>query len=241
MMLLVACNTPPAIQRPREGAPPIAGGTPVRLESALPPPTLAAAGALLPSPTPVVPDPAPPSPSPDVFAVASPASSPGVAPVISGLQPAPGANLPAGDIVIGARISGTGDLTDVMAYVDGEAVPIEVGGPSIRVKTVSFVRTFASGTHEVRIQARDEHGQLGGYRWQFSIGAGRQPVTAPTARPTAPPAVAPPSGTGPAVVPPRTQIPIPTRIPAPQPTRATTAPPPPVQPVNPNATRTPPR
>lgn len=195
------------------------------------------------SPTPVVPDPAPPSPSPGSIAAPSPASSPGVAPIISGLQPAPGANLPAGDVVIGARVSGTGDLTDLMAYVDGEAVPIEVGGPSIRVKTVSFVRTFASGTHEVRIQARDEHGQLGGYRWQFSVGAGRQPVTAPTGRPIAT-AVPPPGGAGPAVVPPRTQIPIPTRIPAPPqpaPTRANTVPPPPVQPANPTGTRLPPR
>jgi hypothetical protein len=209
--LILGCGTPPPITRPREGAPPIAGGTPVRLESALPPPTLAAAGALASTATPTAAPEPPPSPSPEPPVAASPVSSPGVSPIISGLQPAPGSNLPAGDVVIGARVTGSSDLVDVTAFVDGEPVPVDLEGPAIRVKTVSFVRTFGGGTHEIRIQARDQHGQLGGYRWQFSVGAPRQPVAPPTSRaPTATPAVR--------AVPQRTQVPIPTRIPTRPPT-----------------------
>jgi hypothetical protein len=196
ILVLSACTAPP-VQRPREGAPPIAGGTPVRLENVAPP-TLSTSAGLLPSATPTV---APAGPSP--VAAASPVGSPGLSPIISSLQPAPGATLPAGDVVIGARISGTSDLVDVTAFVDGESIPVELGAVAVRVKNISFVRTFASGGHEVRIQARDDRGQIGGYRWQFSIGAPRQPATGPTPRP--------PTATS--AVPPRTQIPIPTRRP----------------------------
>jgi hypothetical protein len=95
---------------------------------------------------------------------------------------------------------------DVTAFVDGEEVPLDLGAGTgtVRVRTVSFVRTFISGTHEVRIQARDERGQFGGYRWQFSIGTPRQQIAAP---PTIRPAAATPA------VQPRPTIPIPTRRP----------------------------
>jgi hypothetical protein len=106
-------------------------------------------------------------------------------------------------VVISARVSGSSDLVDVTAFVDGEQVALEPIGPSVRVKVVSFVRTFAVGTHEVRIQARDQKGQLGGYRWQFTIGGGRQPAEAPATKPVTPTSA----------VQPRTPIPIPTRRP----------------------------
>jgi hypothetical protein len=202
LMLLVGCNAPP-VQRPREGAPPIGASTPVRLENVLPS-TLAPAGNLNPTPTP---EPPPPSPPPAV--AASPAASPGspgLYPIVSGLQPAPGATLPAGDVVIGARVTGSSDLTDITAFIDGEAVTIDLEGPPVRVRTVSFVRSFASGTHEIRIQARDDRGQLGGYRWQFSIGAPRQPAAVPEPKP----AVAP-TPTSPLIT--RTPLPLPTRRP----------------------------
>jgi hypothetical protein len=192
-ILLAACNPPP-VARPREGAQPVAGGTAIRLE-AIPPPTLSIAGGLIPTATPTdTPEPTPP-PSPGVvIAGASPFGSPGLSPIITGLQPAPGSALPAGDVVISARISGTSDLVDVAAFVDGEEIPLDLSNGTVRTKTVSFVRTFVSGTHEVRVQARDEHGQLGGYRWQFSVGGGRQPVvSAPP--PQATPAPAAPTGT----------------------------------------------
>jgi hypothetical protein len=214
VVLLAAC-APPPVQRPREGAPPIAGGTPIRLEPAVPA-TLSAY--VLPTST-STPEP-PGSPSPGVASSPGPAGSPGLAPIISGLQPAPGASLPAGDVVISARISGSTDLVDVTAFVDGEAVELEPVGPSVRVKTISFVRTFTGGSHEVRIQARDDRNQLGGYRWQFAVGAGRQPAAAPTAAKPAPPTSA---------VQTRTPIALPTRRPTvalPAPAPAKPSPPP---------------
>lgn len=198
LLLGAAACAPRPVERPREGAPPIVGGTPVRLEN-LAPPTLAPAANLVATATPTAEPPAPPSPSPLPVA-ASPAASPGLYPIISGLQPAPGASLPPGDVVIGARVTGSSDLVDIVAYLDGEPITIDVGGPEVRVKTISLVRTLAAGTHEVRIQARDAHGQLGGYRWQFTVGAGRSAPAAPTARPTA-------------ASPTRTPVPVPTRRP----------------------------
>lgn len=192
-LLLAACAQPPPAQRPRDGArpQPVVEGTPLRLE-AIPPPTLSIAGGLIPTPTPTeTPDLPPPSPSPGRGAIAgaSPAASPGLSPIISGLQPAPSSTLPAGDVVISARVSATSDLVDVTAFVDGEAVPLDLANGTPRLKTVSFVRTFISGTHEVRVQARDERGQIGGYRWSFNIGAPRQAAPVPARAATATPAV----------------------------------------------------
>jgi hypothetical protein len=148
------------------------------------------------------------SPSPAV--VGSP-GLPGLSPIISGLQPAPGASLPAGDVVISARISGSADLVDVTAFVDGEGVEIEPVGPGVRVKTVSFVRTFGGGSHEVRIQARDDKNQFGGYRWQFTVGVPRQPAAAPASAPPPTAAAKPAAPTSPVLN--RTPAPVPTRRP----------------------------
>jgi hypothetical protein len=195
MLLLVSCvNRAP--ERPREGAAPVIGGTPVRLEGGVPP-TLAAPSSFSATPTPLV-FATDPSPSPVPVLAASPAASPGLYPVISSLLPAPGATLPPGDIVIGARITGSSDLTDIVAYVDGEAIPVDVGGTSVRLKVVNLVRTLAVGPHEVRIQVRDQFGQLGGYRWQFTVSPGGRIQTEPTPRPTLD-------------LPTRTPLPIPTR------------------------------
>jgi hypothetical protein len=217
VLLLVACTPQPPAQRPRDGARPVFG-TPLQLES-IPPPTLSIAGGLIPTSTPLPttePMPSPPSPSPRVVAGASPNASPGLSPIVSGLQPAPSSTLPAGDIVISARVSATSDLIDVLAFVDGEEIPLDLGAGTPRIKTISFVRTFISGSHEVRVQARDDRGQIGGYRWQFNVGAPRQAAPLPPRVPTATSAV--PSFTPP---------PIPTR----RPTQAS-APPPPPAPTN---------
>jgi hypothetical protein len=202
----MACE-PPRVERPREGAAPIVGGTPVRVENPVPP-TLVAASSLSQTATPTVILRPPPSPSPGITIAGSPAPlvSPGIPPIISSLQPAPGASLPAGDVVIGARVSGSSDLVDVLAFVDGEDVPVDLGETPVRVKMVSFVRTLDGGTHEIRIQARDERGQLGGYRWQFTVGVPRQPVRAPAPAPTVRPAPTSPIRA-------RTPVPAPTRRP----------------------------
>ena len=75
--------------------------------------------------------------------------------------------------MIGARVTGSSDLSDIIAYIDGEAVTIDLGGPSVRLKVVNLVRSLSIGPHEIRIQVRDKTGQLGGYRWQFTVSPGR--------------------------------------------------------------------
>jgi hypothetical protein len=232
LLLVVAC-APTPLTRPREGAPP-SGGTPSRLADG-PPPTLVGASVLSQTVTPT-PEPPPASPSP--VAAASPPGSPGAYPVISGLQPAPGTTLPAGDIVIGARVSASSDLTEVIVTIDGEPVSVDISGPPTRVKVVSMVRAFAQGSHELRVQARDDRGQLGGYRWQFTVGTPRQsiptsppkptmpeeptatPFVLPTRRPTITPLPRPPLQTpGPApkpVIQPAVQTVLPVLIPPPR-------------------------
>jgi hypothetical protein len=169
---VAACGRP--IDRPRDGARPIAvGASPGRLLPE-PPPTLAPATTLIATPVP------PPAPSPVPAIVASPARSPGVYPIISNIQPAPGAALPPGDVVIGARVTGSSNLTTVLALVDGEPFQPPLGDPPGRSLSFSFVRELAAGPHEVRIEARDEAGQTGGYRWQFTVGP-RQAPPLPTA------------------------------------------------------------
>lgn len=192
--LIAACTRP--IDRPRDGAQPIAAGaTPGRLLPE-PPPTLAPASNLVATSTPVP----PPSPVP---LAASPARSPGVYPIISNIQPAPGASLPPGDVVIGARITGSSNLVTVLALVDGEPFQPTLSNPPSRSMVLSFVRQLPAGPHEVRIEARDESGQAGGYRWQFTVGP-RQ--AAPDSTRSAPPAAdsALPTPAVPTLPPPRT-------------------------------------
>lgn len=199
-LLLAACDrTGPPPERPREGArPAIAAGSSARSG---PPPTLAPAAALRITPTPMpAPTVASPSPVAGLSPVATgPSPSPSIYPIISNLQPAPGATLPVGDVVIGARVTTSMDLVDLVLILNDEAVPQDVSRPNERVKTVSMVRSLAAGTYDVRVQARDQQGQLGGYRWQFTVGSGRRQAGAtPPPRPTSslptiavPPAVAP--------------------------------------------------
>jgi hypothetical protein len=196
LLLLVACDyqTP---DRPREGAPPLGASTPARPVS-LVPPTLAPASNLALTPT-ELPFAAVASPLPSPLIPLSPIASPGLYPIISSFLPAPGATLPPGDVVIGARITGSSDLVDVVAYIDGEAVPVDMGGQAVRIKVVNLVRSLDAGSHEIRMQARDNRGQVGGYRWQFMVSAGRA-VPRATVEPLPP-------------LPTLTPLPIPTRRP----------------------------
>ena len=175
-LLVVACTRPPT-SRPREGAPPSSLG---RLATE-PPPTLAPAAGLV--PTAAASD---STATPAPVATPSVSASPGVYPIISNMQPPPGAALPPGDIVIGARVTGSSTLVDVLAFVDGEPFQPSIGNPASRSMVFSFVRQLENGVHEVRIQARDDRGQSGGYRWEFTVGP-RQPL----------PTVTPPSITDP--------------------------------------------
>lgn len=114
--------------------------------------------------------------------MASPVGSPGVYPIVSNIQPAPGSAVPPGEVVIGARVAGASALVDVLAFVDGEPFQPGVVSSASRSIVFSVVRDLGVGSHEVRIQARDDRGHTGGYRWQFTVGP-RQPPPPPTSMP----------------------------------------------------------
>ncbi|MBA2450359.1 MAG: Ig-like domain-containing protein [Chloroflexi bacterium] len=174
-LLLAACTRP--VDRPRDGAQPLAaGGAAGRLLSE-PPPTLAPAASLAVMPTIAAPTVAP-SPPPE----ASPGRSGGIYPLITNIQPTPGSALPPGEVVIGARVTGAGNLSSVLAFVDGNPYQPLAANPPSRSLSFSFVRELELGQHEVRIEARDESGQMGLYRWQFTIGPRPPPATVPPPR-----------------------------------------------------------
>jgi hypothetical protein len=171
-LLAAACSRP--VDRPRDGAAPLAPGAPVAPLLPAPPPTLQPAANLLATPTPG-PTTVPPTQTP----VASPVRMPGVYPILSNMQPTPGSALPPGQVVIGARVTGPSNLVEVLAFVNGEPLPVPPATPPSRTTTVSFVRQLEVGTYEVRIEARDDRGQSGDQRWQFTVGP-RQPPPVPT-------------------------------------------------------------
>lgn len=165
----VACA--PTGERPRDGAKPAAPGSAPSKLLTEPPPTL------VPPPRASTPTPAPAV----AQASPSPVGSPGIRPVISSIRPAPGTQIAPGDVTIGARVTGSSALVEVQAFVDGEALDLGPESPAPRVANLSFVRQLSVGTHEVRVQAKDEHGQTGGYRWQFVVAQGGA-AAAPTSR-----------------------------------------------------------
>jgi hypothetical protein len=171
LVIATAAACMPAGERPRDGAKPAAAGSGPSKLLAEPPPTL------VPPPRAPTPTPAPAATQPSP----SPVGSPGIRPVISSIKPAPGTQIAPGDVTIGARVTGSSALVEVQAFVDGEALDLGLESPGPRVANLSFVRPLSVGTHEVRIQAKDEHGQTGGYRWQFVVAQGGA-APAPTSR-----------------------------------------------------------
>lgn len=171
LLLALGCGRP--IDRPLEGAPPVDARASRSLDIE-PPPTL----------TP--PQLAQAVPSPIVIALPSPSPSPTAAagwriPVMSRLLPIPNTSVPAGNVEIGARVSGSTDLAEVTLLVDGAPVQPEIAAQSPLVWLVSYTGRLSPGRHEVRISARDREGRIGGYRWSFEVEAPAQ--ASPTARP----------------------------------------------------------
>ncbi|MFN8522540.1 MAG: Ig-like domain-containing protein [Chloroflexota bacterium] len=190
-MASIACG-PAAGERPKEGAAPASGPASKVIEAA--PPTLAPAPALRITPITTPAATVGPSPVARVTAAASPSVA-GVYPIISNIAPPQNATVSRGAVTVGARVSGSSNIADVSLFIDGEAMAVEMASPDPKVVTVSVVRELPIGSHDVRIQARDEQGLVGGYRWQFNVGSPSTPTTGPTAAP--PPRPAPPTATRP--------------------------------------------
>ena len=201
-LLVAACSRPGA--RPRDGALPWLAGTPSERPAGEVPPTLSP-----PEPKRATAAPTPQStPIPTRASAAAPAQSPGpgIYPLITNLQPAPGAAVPPGDVVVGARVTGGTNLVDVLAFVDGELVEPLMGSAPGRTMVISFVRQLSVGLHEVRVEARDERGQTGSYRWFFSVGP-RQPWPTIAVRTMVPPERSPTPGSADATLEPATREP----------------------------------
>lgn len=168
LALLLACSRP--LDRPLEGArPPLAGeGAGSRLIE--PPPTLVLATATPTAPLPIVLPAVSPSPSPALA---------GRNPILSGLLPAPESQVVPGPVNIGARISASTDLTQVSLTLDGAPVQPRITTQDARTWLVAYTSTLAAGKHEVRVNASDQDGRAGGYRWQFGVQA--RPEASPAA------------------------------------------------------------
>jgi hypothetical protein len=137
--------------------------TPTQAVAATAPPT----AVVTPVTATVAPTPAPLPPTPAV--TPTPAAS-GRAPWILLPQPAPGARVAPGPMVIEARGRGDAAITSIRLELDGAALPV-----SLEQRSESTWRGFASarisaGQHAVRATVVDEEGRSGGYRWTFDAG-----------------------------------------------------------------------
>jgi hypothetical protein len=109
------------------------------------------------------------TPQPTVAVTPTPAAS-GRAPWILLPQPAPGARVTPGPLVIEARGRGDATISSIRLELDGAALPV-----SLEQRSESTWRGFAStrisaGQHVVRATVVDEEGRSGGYRWTFDAG-----------------------------------------------------------------------
>jgi hypothetical protein len=85
-------------------------------------------------------------------------------------QPAPGARVTPGPLVIEARGRGDAAITVIRLELDGAALPV-----SLEQRSESTWRGFAStnvasGHHAVRATVVDDQGRTGGFRWTFDAG-----------------------------------------------------------------------
>ena len=175
LMVIVACTRP--LDRPLEGAP-ARPGSAANLGLTEPPPTLAVPGA-------------PPAASPALLMLAaSPIPSPTAAgrnPILSGLAPAPDAQIPPGAVSIGARISASSELSEVAVILDGATVQPRITTFDAKNWGIAYTSKLEAGKHEVHLNAKDSDGRAGGYRWQFEVEGPVQalPTTPPLPAPTA--------------------------------------------------------
>lgn len=200
-VLAAACARP--IDRPLSGAPPPgADHTPLPVARAEPPPTLGP-----PTSLPFNPDRHEPRAS-----TRTPTPNPAERPLVRGIQPAPNARVPLGEVEVIAHVQGFSNLVQVTATLNGMPVIVEVGGRDERNWTAFFAEKLEPGEHEVRMVAQDDRGRTGSAVWRFTVLA--EPATprpSPTRAPTPP--LGPPAAT---------RTPRPTFTPTSTPTRPVT-------------------
>ena len=157
LALTLSCARP--IDRPLEGAPPLRPGEAPSGRGSDVPPTLSA-----PAPTPIA------SPPAAVFASPSPSPQPVARnPILGGLIPAPNAQIPAGPVSIGARISASADLASASLVLNGTQVQPQVSAQDARTWLITYTSRLDVGRQVVRLSAADRDGRLGGYTWEFDV------------------------------------------------------------------------
>jgi hypothetical protein len=110
-----------------------------------------------------------PTPQPTLAVTPTPGAT-GRAPWILLPQPAPGARVTPGPMVIEARGRGDAAIASIRLELDGAPLPV-----SLEQRSESTWRGFANasitpGQHVVRATVVDEEGRTGGYRWTFDAG-----------------------------------------------------------------------
>ena len=94
----------------------------------------------------------------------------GRAPWILLPQPAPGARVAPGPMVIEARGRGDAPITAIRLELDGAALPVSLEQRSESTWRGFATARIAAGQHNVRATVVDEAGRSGGYRWTFDAG-----------------------------------------------------------------------
>jgi hypothetical protein len=187
LLLMVTAGCARPIDRPLEGARPARAAEDGASKVSAAPPTLAAKPAEpAASPTLVVAVVASPSPpvaavtaSPQTVAAASPVP-PGRNPILGNLQPGNQAVVPAGTVNIGARITTTAELAEVVLTVNGVPVQPQVTQQDERTWLVAHASGLPAGSYRAHLTARDQHGRAGGFGWQFEVAG--LPRASPSAR-----------------------------------------------------------
>jgi hypothetical protein len=99
----------------------------------------------------------------------SPAAA-GRAPWILLPQPAPGARVASGPMVIEARGRGDAAISAIRLELDGASLPVSLEQRSESTWRGVATARISAGQHNVRATVVDEQGRSGGYRWTFDAG-----------------------------------------------------------------------
>jgi hypothetical protein len=151
----VATPTPGAVGRPTATRPPEATARATATVVSVPTPSM--------EPT--------LAPTPTVAATAAPTAAPGGrAPWVLLPQPAPGAHVSPGALVIEARGRGDLPIAEIRLELDGAALPVAFEQRSDSIWRGSATAQVSAGAHTARAVVVDQAGRSGAFRWSFDAG-----------------------------------------------------------------------